>query len=315
MTMTESNSTLIIEPQFGSYSNSFQDKRETEELVKRTGCEKGAGRARFDRFKVSKENVLGEINKIHRDTKAIFENDEKAKGAGLDGRALPHVSGGYLVAAKDRQRYEAVLDKAVGAMAPLKRELIRQYPSIVRESKVRLGRVGITTEYPEAEELARKWCSIQAIYRQEPFEIGTYGATAAIVSEVINKTGALASHRSDQVERSIGKVFAELTKVMETSHKNLTESHNKKNGRLRQDNINKIVRKASEIRAMADRYGVSGIVGDHITKVCNTIASNLEHVDLSTMTAPPDREEVLNKIEKDIKIVTTTSEDIMSWGD
>ena len=309
--MQQINSTLIITPDIGSYSgNSATHKRETSALVDKRGAEKGALRVRFNRFNINSKNVLGMIGAVNRRVSKVFTCEEEAAKHGVL-PALPLINGGYQIDAKDRSLYEGVFDAANAEINNLKRRIARDYPALVAEGKRKLGDVAASVTYPSAEELAKQY-GIKAVFSQEPGVVAKYGATRAMVGVALNKGVALANHQSTLMEQSFGKMLSDLAKEMERNRDKMEESMNKKGGRVRNENITNIQRKGVTIKSMAARYGISDVVSDAISKVCNTITSSLSNVDMTNL-APPEREEVLDKISSGVEIVTHTSEDIMKW--
>ena len=306
------NSSLIIDPKIDTTyaKNSFLHEKETKVLRTKTGSKRG--RVRETLFKVHKGNVLGEIGKVGRDLKNIFTQEKIAEEHNLT-LPLPHIHGGYYIAQKDRAKYEVVVDAANAEVQRLKRQIARDYPYLVSEGRAEMGVVmAATVTYPTSEELTNTF-NIGAAFRQDAVDVGACGALAGWMSETLNKGAAVANEHSTLKDKAIAKFLEGLAKEMDLGITNMQASMSKKGGRVRNENVSNILTKVEQIKEMTARYGISNHVADAISKVCNTVTSNLGTVDMSVITAPPEREEILAKIEADQKIVTTTAANIMKW--
>ena len=260
--------------------------------------------------------ALGKIAKIGRSFNSIFDPSDHlgkaAKAAGFIGRLMPSAAGGYSIAASERAAMEHWIDKHNAEINRVRPDLELEYDTMLARSKARIGMNAREMNYPDVDVL-KSWFRIEAIFYTEPEEVGRSGFLTAITNEVKNKTAAQVHHNKTLQDNNMLNAVEYLVKSMLDNAKSLHKSHTEPNGRVTQKRVNEIQEALTGAKDLMARYNISDVVADKLSKVFNTAASSIQHVDMKN-AAPPEREEAIDLTVKGAAIIEEAKDDMMSWG-
>ena len=271
----------------------------------------------------TKNNAISKLRKaLGAFSKSIRDGD---KTVGL-GESLMFDKGTHIIANKDKAKVQVIHDRTQSELTKLKAELIRDFDRLMQEGKddlkgnTQYNGADLLAEalpkYPaSAKELANEF-QVSVVFMEKPLVTERLSAVGAIADEAMSRGMAAAKKaaksKASLEEQAFAKELKDLGKLIEHNTGKLEESHNKKNGRWRSDNMKNILKKAEAIKAKQEHFGVTaGPIADLVRNVCNTILSDYEKLELPKMD-PPEREELLESLSKKTELVGAAADDLLT---
>ena len=220
---------------------------------------------------------------------------------------------------------EVIYDRTKSDLAKAKAELILDFDRLIAEGKddlkgnTQYNGAALLAEalpkYPKsAEDLANEF-QVSVVFMEKPLVTGRLSAVSAIADEAMSRGMAAAKqaakHKTSLEEQAFANELEGLGKLIKNNIGKLDESHNKKNGRWRNENMKNILKRVDEIKDKQEHFGVTvGPVADLIRNVCDTILSDYDSLDLPKMD-PPEREELLEDLSKKTMLVGAAADDLL----
>ena len=298
-------------------------KAAAAKLRRANGIEEGKKNVRINASLYrTKDNSISKVRKILSSFSKSIRDGDKTVGLG---ESLQFDKGTHIISNKDKAKVQVIYDRTQSELTKAKAEVIKEFDFLMRQGKDDLegnpnynGRELLKEALPkyptDAEEFANEF-QVSVVFMEKPLVTGNLSAVSAIADEAMNRGIAAAMQAAQRQATLEEKAFANeldgLGKLIRQNIGKLDESHNKKNGRWRNENMRNILNRVDSIKDKQDRFGVTaGPVADLVRNICNTILSDYESLELPKMD-PPEREELLEDLSKKSDLVLAAADDLL----